>query len=152
VNALHEARLINEVGLVRLGAPSVDDETIARLREMVSAGYTMTKDPVGFRVLDLELHQSIMKIAGNPVMEVVALSLYELGMEFRRVASEMSSVLDRSAAEHDAIVEALALRDADAAAAAMRAHLTSINRTTLEAMQRVGTTDGKTWLAKMQKT
>lgn len=138
VNALYQARLVIEVGLIRLGAPLVDDATLARLRELVAAGYKLTKDPVSFRVLDLEFHEAIMKIAGNPFMEVVARSLYELGMEYRRVASETAGVLDRSAAEHEAIVDALSTRDADAAAEAMRAHLSSINRTTYDAMQRVG--------------
>lgn len=138
VNALYDARLIVEVGLIRLGAPSVDAATLARLREMVTTGYAIAKDPVSFRVLDLEFHESIMKIAGNPLMETVARSLYQLGMEYRRVASETPGVLDRSAAEHDAIVEALATHDPEAAAEAMRAHLTSINRTTYEAMKLVG--------------
>lgn len=138
VDALYQARLIIEVGLIRLGAPLVDDATLARLREMVKSGYSLTKDPVGFRVLDLEFHETIMKIAGNPFMDVVARSLYELGMEYRRVASETPGVLDRSAAEHEAIVEALASRNPDAAAQAMRAHLESINRTTQEAMRHVG--------------
>ncbi len=138
VGALYQARLIIEVGLIKLGAPLVDDGTLARLREMVKTGYGLTKDPVGFRVLDLEFHETIMKIAGNPFMDLVARSLYELGMEYRRVASETAGVLDRSAAEHEAIVDALASRDPDAAAEAMQAHLESINRTTHDAMQRIG--------------
>lgn len=138
VNALYEARLIIEVGLIKLGAPIVSDATLARLREMVETGHSLVKDPVGFRVLDLEFHETIMKIAGNPFMEVVARGLYELGMEYRRVASETPGVLERSAAEHQGIVEALATRNPEAAAEAMRAHLSSINRTTFEAMRRVG--------------
>lgn len=138
VNALYEARLIIEVGLIKLGASIVSDATLARLREMVETGHSLVKDPVGFRVLDLEFHETIMKIAGNPFMEVVARGLYELGMEYRRVASETPGVLERSAAEHQAIVEALATRNPEAAAEAMRAHLSSINRTTFEAMRRVG--------------
>lgn len=139
VDALHQSRLIIECGLIRLGAPLVDEDTLVKLTEMVAAGYELTKDPVGFRVLDLEFHETIMKIASNPFMEVVARSLYELGMEYRRLASETRGVLDRSAAEHDAIVKALTARDPEAAAAAMGAHLSSINRTTVEAMQKART-------------
>lgn len=138
VNALYQSRLVIEVGLIKLGAPLVDDATLAHLKDMVTAGYALTKDPVGFRVMDQEFHQSIMKIANNPFMEVVARSLYELGMEYRRVASETAGVLDRSAAEHDAIVKALEVRDAEAAGDAMKAHLSSINRTTFEAMKQLG--------------
>ncbi len=138
VDALHQSRLIIECGLIRLGAPLVSDETLARLRELVAIGYGLTKDPVGFRVLDLEFHETIMKIANNPFMEVVARSLYELGMDYRRLASETKGVLDRSAAEHDAIVKALATRDPDRATNAMSAHLSSINRTTVDAMKKAG--------------
>ena len=137
VDALHQARLIIEVGLIRLTAPRADDAALAKLRELVGTGYGLTKDPVGFRVLDLEFHETIMKMAGNPLMEVVARSLYELGMEYRRSASETPGVLERSAREHGAIVEALAKRDAEAAAGMMTAHLDSINRTTHDAMQHV---------------
>jgi GntR family transcriptional repressor for pyruvate dehydrogenase complex len=151
VDALHQSRLVIECGLIRLGAPLVDGKTLARLREMVAAGYGLTKDPVGFRVLDLEFHETIMKIAGNPFMEVVARSLYELGMEYRRLASETKGVLDRSAAEHDAIVKALETRDPDAAADAMSAHLSSINRTTVDAMKRAGTRRSATTAASITK-
>jgi len=144
MNSLYQARQLVEVGLIKLGAPLVDEPTLARLREMVTTGYAVAKDPVSFRVLDLEFHETIMKIAGNPIMEVIARSLYELGMDYRRVASETPGVLDRSAAEHEAIVEALARHDAEAAGEAMRTHLASINRTTHEAMRRV---DGKSGVA-----
>ena len=96
---------------------------------MVRAGYELAGDAVGFRVLDLEFHQTLMRIAGNPFLERIAQSLYELGIEYRRVASEMPGVIARSAAEHEAIVDALAARDPERAVAAMRAHLTSISRT-----------------------
>jgi GntR family transcriptional repressor for pyruvate dehydrogenase complex len=102
---------------------------------MVRAGYELAGDSVGFRVLDLEFHQTVMHIAGNPFLERIAQSLYELGIEYRRVASDMPGVIARSAAEHEAIVEALAARDPERAVAAMRAHLTSISRTTFEAMK-----------------
>jgi DNA-binding FadR family transcriptional regulator len=44
----------------------------------------------------------------------------------------------RSAVEHEAIVAALKVRDPEKAAVAMRAHLTSISRTTYEAMIKLG--------------
>lgn len=138
VDALFQARLIIETGLIRLAAPLVDDATLTRLRDMVAAGFGATNDPVAFRVHDLEFHELIMKVASNPFMEVVARSLYALGMEYRRVASETPGVIERSAVEHAAIVDALATRDPAAAAAAMTAHLTSINRTTYDAMLRLG--------------
>ena len=78
-----------------------------------------------------------MNLAGNPFLKAAAKGLYGLGMNYRRVASETPGVIERSATEHAAIVEALVKRDPEGAAGAMRAHLTSINRTTMEAMHRL---------------
>lgn len=138
VDALYEARVAVEGGLLRLGAARASEDDLAKLRKLVEAGYALTGDAVGFRVLDLEFHQTLMAIAGNPFLERVAQSLYELGIEYRRVASEIPGVIARSAAEHEAIVAALASRDPETAAEAMRVHLKGIARSTVEAMRLVG--------------
>jgi GntR family transcriptional repressor for pyruvate dehydrogenase complex len=44
-------------------------------------------------------------------------------------------VLDRSAADHEAIVSAIAAHDADAAAAAMLVHVENIRATTMAVME-----------------
>jgi len=137
VDALYEARIAIEGELLRLGTPQAGP-AIARLERMVASGYEMAGDPVGFRIVDLEFHRALMGLAGNPFLERAAQSLYELGMEYRRVASEISGVVARSAAEHDAIVAALKRGEAEAAVEALRVHLGSIRRTTVEAMRIVG--------------
>ena len=134
---LFEARVTVECSLVRLGTANVTDDALAALRHMLQAGFSLASDPVGFRVLDLQFHEALMDLAGNPFLKAAAKGLYGLGMNYRRVASETPGVIDRSAIEHAAIVEALAKRDPEAAAEAMRAHLTSISRTTMEAMHRL---------------
>jgi GntR family transcriptional repressor for pyruvate dehydrogenase complex len=137
VSALYEARVAVEGELVRLGADRAVDDDIAKLATMVEAGYELAADPVGFRVLDLEFHQTLIRLAGNPFLERTAHALYHLGIEYRRVASETPGVIARSAAEHDAIVAAIAARDAEGAVAAMRAHLNSISRSTYDAMKKL---------------
>lgn len=137
VDALYQARVVVEGELLRLGVPNLTDADMAKLEAMVRAGYDLTGDPTGFRMLDTEFHRTLMALGKNPFLERVAQSLYELGIEYRRVASEMPGVIARSAAEHAAIVAALAARDAAAAVGAMGAHLTSISRTTYDAMQQV---------------
>ena len=137
VDKLYEARVTVECGLIRLASATVSDAALADLKALVDAGFALAGDPVGFRVLDHEFHEALMALAENPFLETAAKSLYSLGMEYRRVASETPGVIARSAAEHAAIVDALATRNADTAAEAMRVHLTSINRTTFDAMQRL---------------
>jgi GntR family transcriptional regulator, transcriptional repressor for pyruvate dehydrogenase complex len=137
LDALYEARSVNECGLIRLAAARIVQGDLERLRVLVQSGYALASDPVAFRVMDQEFHHALMRIANNPFIESIAKGLYELGMEYRRVASEMPGVAGRSAREHDEIVKALIKRDPDAAAEAMRAHLSSINQTTLEAMRKL---------------
>ncbi len=136
VDALHEARLMTEVGIVRRAALRTDEAVLARLGEMVDAGSELVRDPVGFRMLDQEFHRMINHLGGNPFLEVVAQSFYELGMEYRRMATENRLVLERSAVEHRAIVEALRKANPDEAAAAMCAHLKSIHESTLQEVRR----------------
>ena len=88
VDALYEARLAVEGALVRLGTMRASEKDLARLSELVAAGYELSADPVGFRVMDHEFHLTLSRLAGNPFLARAALSLYELGMEFRRVAAE----------------------------------------------------------------
>jgi len=135
VDSLHQARLLIETGIISRVATQMTGKALARLEEMVEAGFELTGDPLGFRLLDQEFHRTINHLGSNPFLEVVAQSLYELGMEYRRVATETPGVIERSAAEHQAIVEALKTGQPDAAAAAMRAHLMSIHETTAEAIR-----------------
>jgi GntR family transcriptional repressor for pyruvate dehydrogenase complex len=137
VEALYEARSAVEGELLKLGVRRITEGQIARLWELVHAGHELARDAIGFRVLDLEFHQTLMSLAGNPFLERIARSLYDLGIEYRRVASETEGVIARSAAEHEAIVEAIALRDPAKAADAMQAHLLSISRTTYAAMAKL---------------
>jgi GntR family transcriptional repressor for pyruvate dehydrogenase complex len=138
VDALYEARVSVEGELIRMGTLRATPADLARLSDLVASGYQLVDDPVGFRVMDHEFHQTLSGLANNPFLERAALSLYELGMEYRRIAAETPGVIANSAAEHDAIVVALKTRDPDKAVGAMRAHLTSISRTTHAAMQALG--------------
>lgn len=137
VEALYEARLEVECSILKLAAVRLTDGDLAKLRALVKSGYELVDDPVGFRVLDLEFHQTLIALANNPFLERIALSLYDIGIEYRRVASETTGVISRSAAEHEAIVEALATRNPERAADAMREHISSIAKSTYEAMAKL---------------
>lgn len=134
VDALYEARILLESNLLALGAARASSEAIAHLEHMVKEGFRLVDDPLAFRVLDLEFHETLIGLANNPFLERFAQSLYHIGAEFRRVASETSGVLRRSAVEHETIVAAIKAHDTQAAAAAMRTHLLSIAETTHQAM------------------
>ena len=132
--ALYESRTLVDGGIARMAAERLSAADLARLRSMVELQADLVNDPLGFRVSDLEFHQTIMESTGNPFLVRVSHSLYVLGMEYRRAASETPGVLRRSLADHEELVAAFAARDADAAEKAMIQHLRNVHLTTLDAM------------------
>lgn len=137
VDTLFEARLFIDGGLARMAARRIGEEAAERLRRLVAAQAMLTGDPIGFRVSDLEFHQIILDACANPFLGRVANSLYALGMEYRRIATEMPGVIAQSVRDHQAILEGLAAHDPEWAGAAMEEHVRNVDRSTREAMGRL---------------
>ncbi len=134
VHALYESRVLIDGGVARMAAERLSAGDLIRLKAIVGVQHGLLVDPIGFRVSDLEIHLTIIQSTDNPFLVRVSHSLYVLGMEYRRVASETPGVLRRSLADHEQIVEALASRDPDAAEKATVAHMRNVYRSTLDAM------------------
>ena len=136
VDALYESRVLIDGGIARMAAVRLSDQDIERLNAIVMVQRNLLNDPLGFRVSDLEFHRTIMEASGNPFLVRVSHSLYVLGMEYRRMATETLGVIQRSVADHEMIVAAFAARDPGAAEKAMQVHMENVHRSTREAMQR----------------
>jgi DNA-binding FadR family transcriptional regulator len=134
VDSLYESRFLIDGGIARIAAERLSDADIDRLKAMVDVQAKLVADLIGFRVSDLEFHRTIMEATGNPFLVRVSHSLYVLGMEYRRIASETPGVLQQSLADHQAIVAAFAARDPDAARGAMEIHMQNVHRSTRDAM------------------
>jgi DNA-binding FadR family transcriptional regulator len=135
VDALYQSRVLIDGGIARMAAGQISDADIVRLQNMLVTQRSLVSDPLGFRVSDLEFHRTIMEAAGNPFLTRVSASLYVLGMEYRRIASETPGVLRQSLADHEDIVAALTRRDPDAAEKALEIHLRNVQRSTVVAME-----------------
>lgn len=135
VGALYEARVLIDGEMARMAARTLPEPELLRLRQMLEVQSGLTEDPLGFRVSDMEFHRTIGEATGNPFLQRVSHSLYVLGMEYRRIASETPGVLRQSLADHRLIVAALAARDADAALAAMHTHMRNVHQSTLDVME-----------------
>ena len=122
-------------GVARLAAGRISDADIERLRQLVAAQQDLVFDPLSFRASDLRFHTLIMEATGNSFMVRTSSSLYLLGFEYRRIASETPGVLRQSLADHEAIVAALEQRDGEAAARAVERHLRNVHRSTVDAME-----------------
>ena len=132
IKSLFRARHVIDTGIAADAARNVTAKQLATLRDLVEAGFRLADDPIGFRVMDAEFHGLIAEAAGNDFLEKVSSSLYGLAIEQRRKASEKPGVLERSAKDHAAIVEAIASRDAEAAGRAMGRHIENIRKSTLK--------------------
>jgi DNA-binding FadR family transcriptional regulator len=135
VHALYESRVLIDGGIGRMAAVNISAADLERLRAIVGVQKGLVSDPLGFRVSDLEFHRTIMEASRNPFLVRVSHSLYVLGMEYRRMASEKPGVLTQSLRDHEAIVAALSARDPGAAETAMVQHMRNVHRSTLDAME-----------------
>jgi GntR family transcriptional repressor for pyruvate dehydrogenase complex len=134
-----EARAVVDCELARLCAVRATPEQRARIMKYAVDGKAFLKDPVAFRLLDIEFHQSLSDGADNKLLAALAQSLYDVGLDTRRAAIEMPGAIKKSVGQHVVIAEAVVAKDADAAADACRRHLEHVRDTTLEVMARTNT-------------
>ena len=129
-----EARALVDVELVRLCTERASDQGRARIARLAEDGAAFRDDPVGFRLMDIEFHQALNDGAGNAMLSALAQGLYDVGLEFRRIASALPGVIEISVGQHREVAEAIAAADPDAAEAAYRRHLEHVRDTTLRSI------------------
>jgi GntR family transcriptional repressor for pyruvate dehydrogenase complex len=124
---LFEVRLLLEPGAAALAAERAGTHDVAALRECIARA--QVEDAVSAETLlelDTELHERIVRAAGNPLLEHLLAAISALGRQSRAYTARLPGVLDRTIAEHEAIVDAIAAGDAAAARAAMEAHIARV--------------------------
>ena len=87
---------------------------------------------MAFRLIDIEFHQAINTSARNTLLAALAQGLYDLGLDVRRMASEIPGVITKSVGQHVVVAEAIAGGDTVAAVAAYRSHLEHVRDTTIQ--------------------
>ncbi len=129
-----EARALVDLELVRLCTHRATDDERGRILRLAGDGHAFHADPVAFRLLDFEYHRALYDGARNGLLCTLALGLYDVGIEFRRIASGLAGVIPVSVAQHVDVARAIAARDPDAATRLYRAHLEHVRDTTLRSM------------------
>ena len=129
-----ECRRIVDVELVRLCTRRASPEERARILQLAHDGTAFLSDPVGFRLLDYEFHGALNAGAHNAMLATVALGLYDVALDARRVASASPGVIPTSVRQHVEVAEAVLAGDEEAAAAAIGRHLDHVQQSTLESM------------------
>jgi GntR family transcriptional repressor for pyruvate dehydrogenase complex len=129
-----ECRRIVDVELVRLSTRRATVEERVRILQLAHDGLEFLADPVGFRLLDYEYHQALNAGAHNTMLATVALSLYDVALDARRIASAAPGVIPTSVRQHVEVAEAVMAGDEEAAAAAISRHLDHVHDSTVQSM------------------
>lgn len=120
---LKEARRLFEIGMVRAGAPKATAADIADLRRLIDRQRSQLGDPASFIGADIDFHQRIAQLSGNPICSAVSETMLGWLFRFHSDLLIWSGHEDLTLAEHGAIVDAIEAGDADRAAAGMEEHL-----------------------------
>ncbi|MEQ1770837.1 MAG: FadR/GntR family transcriptional regulator [Devosia sp.] len=126
-----EARAVVDLELIRLCTERASDEQRQRIMKHAVDGRAFFHDPVAFRLLDIEFHQSLNAAADNRLLSALAQGLYDIGLDVRRVASAMPGNIEISVPQHIEVAEAVVARNTKAAVAAYRRHLEHVRDTTI---------------------
>lgn len=126
--ALFEVRRILEADAIALAAERITDEELATLQQLVTKAAATVDQPEIFLNYDFEIHSAIIRATRNPILISLASSISQLSLESRRRTSRLPGVRAQAHADHEEIVNAIGMRDAHAARAAMIRHLTAVEK------------------------
>ena len=129
-SAVHEIRVPIEVQAAGLAALRASDEAIGRLRDIcdehercIAAG-----DLQSAGAADLEFHDQLARLAGNPLLLAMYQTLAEVLKEVRTPALHSAEVAESGLRAHRWLLECIAARDPAAARGAMERHLSEAER------------------------
>lgn len=124
---LIDVRLVNEMLCMRLAAEAISDSEILAL-EAVAADFERAagkRDSILLMNTDRLFHEKIADIARNDMLRDILNILHARSQRFWAISLSTQGHVAEVIAEHRAMVNALAGRDAEAAAEAARAHILS---------------------------
>ncbi|PPQ35786.1 transcriptional regulator NanR [Rhodopila globiformis] len=120
---LKQAREFFEVGMAAEAARHAEPEDIARLEAALNAQKCLLQtDTAAFVAADMEFHTTIATVTRNPVFEAVSGAMLQWLSRFHSGLLHRKS-RDVTLVEHRSILDAIAARDPERAASAMRSHL-----------------------------
>jgi len=121
---LKDARRMFEIGIVRITASKATQADVADLREIIEHQREQLGDVPAFIGADIAFHVRIAELSGNPIFSAVSQAMLNWLFRYRSDLLIWSGHEEVTLAEHTAIVDMIAAKDGDGAAAAMDAHLT----------------------------
>jgi DNA-binding GntR family transcriptional regulator len=131
VSELYAMREVLEGAAARMAARHIDDAGIELLRLLLEKAQQSPDDPARLAKLNRELHQTIYSAAHNRYLLQTLGQLENALALLRGTTYAVAGRADTAAAEHQAIVEAICGRDAQAAESAARKHIGAAQRARL---------------------
>jgi GntR family transcriptional regulator, transcriptional repressor for pyruvate dehydrogenase complex len=135
VEKLYEARQLIEGEICARAAARATGPDIEELEALIVEQEAAIEMPERYRDVDTAFHRRLAELSDNEFLARAAQSLNILGLEFRKIASETPSVIQRSIKDHRAIVAALKAKDLHEARAAMTMHMENVLRSTQSSMK-----------------
>lgn len=128
VENLMEVRIALEGVSAANAALRAGEEDIRKFQDLLAKMKLAAKDARKFAVLDVEFHVALARASGNAlVYDLVSMIRNHLVRVLPKVL-QLPNAMPLSTREHAAIVAAIGRRDAEAARAAMHAHLEAVIR------------------------
>ncbi|MDN4483580.1 GntR family transcriptional regulator [Demequina lignilytica] len=134
-----EVRMVVEGLVARRAAERVTDAQAATLREIGAAmRVAVASGDVGaYGDLNVRLHQTVREIASHAKATGIIARLHGQMIRHQFAMSRLPGRSSVSVVQHEAIIDAIAARDPDAAETAMRAHIASV----IEALRTIAEAD-----------
>lgn len=120
---LKEARLLFEVGMVRLAAAKCTPEDAATLARAVDRLEGARRDGQAFLAADLAFHEAIACVSGNPIFAAVSKAMLGWLAHFHTELVRQPGAEEITITEHRRIADLIAANDGEGAAAMMSEHL-----------------------------
>lgn len=133
IDDLYELRKTLECFAVELAVPRMSDRDIAGLEKILDAAVEAlrNRDMETYGLRDREFHETIAERSENAAL-IETLSRLALQIQIcRTIANESQEFAERAAKERDDILKALRARDAAAASALMRTHISDVQSAVL---------------------
>src|SRR5690606_23092810 len=120
---LKSARIFFERGMIREAATKATAEHIAELRALLDKQKQSLGDADAFIDADMEFHQYIAQISGNPIFAAVSGAMLGWLKSYHTEMLIWTGRENFTLAEHEEIIRAIERGDADLAEKAMIKHL-----------------------------
>ncbi len=123
---LFEARLVVEAEITRIAAQKISPENLNILKDCIDFESHELGDEDKFIASDVKFHKILFESVDNAFLQRFATSLHILGKASREITGHIPGVIEQSLQDHERIVSAIEAGDPDAAAKAMKQHLTNV--------------------------